>query len=300
MHRYALEHRVSHADVDLLGEVKVGALLGLLEQAAVEASWECGFDPGWYTARGRVWIIRRTRLERTVPLGGGDRVRVATHVLDWRRARSLRAYAIERIGADGAPVAAARATTDWVYCDMTTGRPASVPEDMRRAFSGVEHVTLPRARAIPESGSGEPVVLSIVVRPSLLDHVTHVNNAAYAALLEDGAFELFAAHGWPLTRMLDGGGALRMARIDLEYLDDAVAGDDLLVRSWIAPADDAADAQRAAPPAEVLAEAASPGVPRGVRLLQTIARRDGGRIMRSTSDWVWRRRPAVLGGVPEA
>ena len=36
MHRYALEHRVSHADVDLLGEVKVAALLGL-EQAAAKA-----------------------------------------------------------------------------------------------------------------------------------------------------------------------------------------------------------------------------------------------------------------------
>ena len=112
MHRYALEHRVSHADVDLLGEVKVAALLGLLEQAAVEASWECGFDPGWYTAQRRVWIIRRTRLERALPLGGGDRVRIATHVLDWRRARSLRAYAVERLGTDGAAVTAAHATTD--------------------------------------------------------------------------------------------------------------------------------------------------------------------------------------------
>ena len=80
MHRYALEHRVSHADVDLLGEIKVAAVLGLLEQTAVEASWDCGFDPSWYTAQGRVWIIRRTRLERLLPVGGGDRLQVATHV----------------------------------------------------------------------------------------------------------------------------------------------------------------------------------------------------------------------------
>ncbi len=42
------------------------------------------------------------------------------------------------------------------------------------------------------------------------------------------------------------------------------------------------------------------GTPAAVRLLQTIARADGGRIVRSTSDWAWRRRPAVLGGVPAA
>jgi acyl-CoA thioester hydrolase len=299
MHRYALEHRVSHADVDVLGEVKVTALLGLLEQAAVEASSNCGFDPAWYTAQQRVWIIRRTRLERTVPLGGSDRLRVATHVLDWRRARSLREYTIERLTDDGAAVPAVHGTTDWVYCDLVSGRPVSVPENMRRAFSGSEEITLPRARAIPEAGAGEPVVLPIVVRPSLLDHVTHVNNAAYAALLEDGAFELFAAAGWSVARMLEQGGALRIARIDIEYLDDAVAGDALLVKSWIVPAGaDSADTETS-PVTHALA-CDEPGTPRELRLLQTITRVDGSRILRAASDWVWRRRPAVLGGVPEA
>lgn len=294
MHRYALEHRVSHADVDLLGEVKMTAVLGLLEQAAVEASWDCGFDPAWYTAQGRVWIIRRTRLKRLRPVGGGDRLRVATHVLDWRRARSLRSYEVSRADGPAAGTLVARATTDWVYCDMITGRPVSVPEEMRRGFTGDEEVTLPRARALPEQGDGEPVTMPLVVRPSLLDHVTHVNNAAYSAMLEDGAFALFAARGWSVARMLDAGGALRMRALDLEYLDDAVAGDDLLVRSWLAP-HAASGAGDAAPPAW-LDEA---GVPGAVRLLQSITRADGGRIMRAASDWVWRRRPAVLGGVPE-
>jgi len=299
MHRYALEHRVSHADVDLLGEVKMTALLGLLEQAAVEASWDCGFDPGWYTAQGRVWIIRRTRLERLRPVGGGDRLRVATRVLDWRRARSLRSYEVSCTDGPAAGTLVARATTDWVYCDMTTGRPVSVPEEMRRGFTGDEDVTLPRARALPEEGDGEPVTMPLVVRPSLLDHVTHVNNAAYAAMLEDAAFALFAARGWGVARMLQAGGALRMRTLDLEYLDDAVAGDDLLVRSWLAP-DDAAEGS---PTADGVGTAPWPGdgdVPAATRLQQSIARAAGGRIMRAASAWVWRRRPAVLGGVPDA
>jgi acyl-CoA thioester hydrolase len=298
MHRYALEHRVSHADVDLLGEVKVTAVLGLLEQAAVEASWDCGFDPGWYTAQGRVWIIRRTRLERLLPVGGGDRLRVETHVLDWRRARSLRSYQVRRADDPTAGAVVARATTDWVYCDLATGRPVSVTDDMRRGFSGDELVTLPRARALPEAGAGEPVAMPLVVRPSLLDHVTHVNNTAYAAMLEDGAFELFASFGWSAARMLEHGGALRMRRLDLEYLDDAVAGDELVVRSWLLADDETttgADGDGA--PRAALGRGDVPG---GARLLQTIVRADGGRIMRAASDWVWRRRPAVLGGVPEA
>jgi acyl-CoA thioesterase FadM len=210
-------------------------------------------------------------------------------VLDWRRARSLRQYEVRRAGGDDAPVAGA--TTDWVYCDMASGRPMSVPEDMRRAFSGSELTTLPRARALPEAGAGAPVTMSLVVRPSLLDHVTHVNNAAYSAMLEDGAFELFAARGWPLARMLEHGGALRIRRIDLEYLDDALAGDRLVVHSWLV-AREVPDA-----PAPRLDPDAPPG---DARLLQTIAREDGSRILRAASEWVWRRRPAVLGGVPDA
>jgi acyl-CoA thioester hydrolase len=301
MHRYRLSHRVSHADVDLLGEIKVSALLGLLEQAAVEASWDRGFDPAWYARSKRVWIIRRTRLERLRPVGGGDRLQVATRVLDWRRARSLREYEVRRrdgrdapevpLGeASSDPVAGelvARATTDWVYCDVVTGRPASVPEDMRRAFSGDAHlVTLPRARRLPERGAGEGAALALTVRPSLLDHVAHVNNAAYAGLLEDAAFGLFAELGDPVDRMLARGGALRVRRIDIEYLDDAVAGDRLTVRSWMLAESESTPPLRAEEPL------------RAARLLQAIEREGGGRILRAESDWIWRERPAVLGDVP--
>src|SRR5262249_35172266 len=63
---YELERRISHADVDFLGELKVSALLGLLEQSAVEASTATGFDAARYARERRIWIIRRTRLERMV------------------------------------------------------------------------------------------------------------------------------------------------------------------------------------------------------------------------------------------
>jgi len=297
MHRYVLEHRVSHADVDLLGEVKIAALLGLLEQAAAEASWDCGFGPEWYAAAGRMWIIRRTRLERFTPVGGGDSLRTSTAVLDWRRARSLRSYEVRRaaLRADdrSGDLLVARATTDWVYCDIASGRPVKIPEEMQRAFSGDGPLTtLPRARPLATHGAGDPVEMEAIVRPSLLDHVTHVNNAAYAAFLEDGAFELFAAHGLGVDRMLALGGALRVRRIDLEYLDDAVAGDRLVVRSWVVPEAYGTVGAFGADGAEPL--------PRAAHLVQTIARAEGNAILRAESEWVWRERPAVLGGVPSA
>jgi len=280
MRHYQLARRLSHADVDFLGELKVPALLGLLEQAAVEASADAGFDAAWYTREGRIWIIRRTRLQRVVPVGGCETVEVDTHIADFRRARSLRRYSIRRDG-----IETAHATTDWVYCDMASGRPVRIPEPMQQAFmSGDAAPTLPRADAVSSAGTGAPVEHAVTVQPSHLDHVTHVNNAVYASYLEDGAFHLFATRAWPLGRMLAAGGALRMQRLDIEYLSDALLGDVLTVRSWLY---------------DEWALAAA-GVPAPARLLQTIARADGKDIVRAASDWAWRHKPAVVGGVPAA
>jgi acyl-CoA thioester hydrolase len=278
MRSYTLVRRISHADVDLLGELKVSALLGVLQQAAVEASTAVGFDPAWYTHAGRVWVVHRTRLERRMPVGGSDSLEVETSILDFRRARSLRSYTVRRAGA-----VVAEAATDWVYCDVATGRPARIPDEMQRAFAdGTLPPTLPRPAPLPASAPGEPVTFDLAVQPSHLDHIVHVNNAAYAGFLEDGAFALFAARGWAVQRMLAAGGALRVGRLEAEYLSDAQAGERLRVSSWLGEG-----SMDTTPPS-------------GVTLVQTITREDGRAVMRAHSHWVWRARPAVLGGVPSA
>jgi acyl-CoA thioester hydrolase len=281
MPSYRLQRRLSHADVDFLGELKVAALLGLLEQAAVEASTAVGFDAARYTREGRIWIIRRTRLQRFIPVGGTDTVEVETHVDDFRRARSLRRYTVRRDG-----VAVAEATTDWVYCDLQSGRPARIPETLQRAFmDGNAHAPLPREGSLPAAGSGEPLAFELTTQPSHLDHVAHVNNAVYASYLEDAAFALFAARGWPLTRMLAVGGALRIRSLDFEYLSDALAGEHLMIHSW--------------PLEESPTTVSDAEMPSPITLLQTITRTDGSEVMRAQSSWAWRRKPSVIGGVPE-
>ncbi len=277
MRSYTLARRLSHADVDFLGELKVPALLGLLEQAAVEASSAAGYDAVRYARDGRIWIIRRTRLERLVPVGGTETVAVETQVADFRRARSLRRYAVRRDH-----VTVAQATTDWVYCDVHSGRPARVPADLQQAFmDGTVTETLARAAPLtmPDSDAAE---FAVCVQPSHLDHVAHVNNAVYAAYLEDAAFACFAARGWPLTRMLAAGGALRVTWLDVEYLKDALAQDTLTVRTWQTDADESGGAP-----------------PQRAQVLQTIVRADGTPVLHARTDWQWRRRPAVIGGVPE-
>lgn len=275
---YSLRRHLSHADVDFVGELKVSALLGLFEQAAVEASTEAGYDAARYAREGRVWIIRRTRLERLVPVGGADEIEVRTSVADFRRARSLRQYEVRR---GGIPVA--EAMTDWVYCDMANGRPARIPPELQQAIFGAEPPTLPRSEALDSDVPGDWTELCVAVQPSHLDHVRHVNNAIYTSFLEDAAFALFAARGWPLARMLAAGGALRIVDLDAEYIKDAGDGDELVIHTWL-----------------LHPEALGDEVPAEARLHQVIRRADGGEVLRASTQWRWRRTPAVLGGVPDA
>jgi len=278
MHIYRLQRRLSHADVDFLGELKMAALLGLLEQAAVEASTALGFDAEWYMREGRIWIIHRTRVERHVPVGGGDTVEVETQIADFRRVRSLRRYCVRR----GTTIVA-QASTDWVYCDLATGRPTRIPESMQHVFSNGEGpALLPRPPALAASPAEPAQEMALTVAPSHLDHVIHVNNAVYLNFLEDAALAVFATHGWPLSRMLAAGGALRLRCVDIEYLRDAQVDERLRVRSWLQDGNVAGEALSTA------------------GLLHSIADADGLDVVRARTDWVWRRKPTVIGGVPPA
>jgi acyl-CoA thioesterase FadM len=212
-----------------------------------------------------------------VPVGGSDVLEVQTRVLDFRRARSLRGYTVRREA-----TVVAEATTDWVYCDALTGRPARIPDELQQALAGAA-VPLPRAAALIVAPPAEAATAAVRVEPSHLDHVVHVNNAVYASFLEDAAQALFAGHGWPLPRMLGAGGALRAGALDIEYVNDAQLHDDLVVRSWLP--------QRGS-------LGMRDGHPHTAEVLQQIARADGTEIVRAHSQWVWRWKPAVVGGVP--
>ncbi len=277
MRVFHISHRISHAYVDVVGEFKVSGLLGLCEQAAIEASSDVGYDAERYQQEGRVWIIRRTTLERLQPVGGVNSVQVETQITDVRRARSLRRYIVRRGASDVAHV-----VTDWVYCDSNTGRPSRVGADVVQALSEGDAVpALPRPDDLPKIGRGEPSVLTIQVMPSHLDHITHVNNGIYADFLEDGAFVLFAQAGWPLERMLAEGGALGLRRLDVEYYVDAKLGDQLCVSTWC-DAGMQMDGR----------------LPHSANLVHVVRRSDGVELVRATTTWGWRQRAAVLGWPP--
>ncbi|MCX8071237.1 MAG: thioesterase [Candidatus Binatia bacterium] len=274
--RYVLEQCVSHAQVDFIGEQKLSDLLSWFEQAAVEASQACGWGPAEYSLAGCVWIIRRTRVWRFAPVGGLDHLRVETRVADVRRARSLREYCVWR-----GTTKVAEGVSDWVYYDLERRRPARVPAELSSALYGSEPVPSLERSPHPWSERPEPADrLRVAVRPSDLDHLQHVNNATYADLLDDAVLAWCAAHGWPLPRMLAHGGALRPVGLDVEYLDDAGSGTELLIDTWGSWSD-------------------GPGsAPEQAEFVQSVRANSGVVVARAVSHYVWRTCAPVLGRPP--
>ncbi|MDX1663323.1 MAG: thioesterase family protein [Candidatus Promineifilaceae bacterium] len=243
---YTTEFPIRYDECDPYGHVNHAVYLRYMQEAAFQATAAVGYPMSWYEAQGRAWLVRDTDIEYLAPLHYGDRVRVRTWVLDFRRVRSRRAYELYRLPAAGgvgerAPSGeaqlAARAVTDWVYLERETQRPLTVPPEMVAAFmpAGPPPDAPPRER-FPEPPP-PPVgvfIQSRRVQWADLDPADHVNNATYLGFLEDCAVQDALSRGWPVKRMLEEGRfAIVARRFRIEYKAPAVLNEELNVSSWV-------------------------------------------------------------------
>ncbi|MDQ4099606.1 MAG: acyl-CoA thioesterase, partial [Chloroflexota bacterium] len=75
-------------------------------------------------------------------------------------------------------------------------------------------------------------LLTVRVRFHELDPLGHVNNAVFLTYLEEAAIEHAAAAGWPSSRLREHGGVFIARRHEIDFLQPAVEGDLLQVRTW--------------------------------------------------------------------
>ena len=137
--------RIRHYECDAYGHVNNTNYLRYMQEAAFDASAALGYDLARYEALGHHWLVRETEIEYLAPLRYGDSVRVKTWVEDFHRVRSRRAYELNRLS-DGERVA--RGTTDWVYLDSQTGRPARIPPEMVAAYEQIDRNVAACSKAV--------------------------------------------------------------------------------------------------------------------------------------------------------
>lgn len=82
-------------------------------------------------AAAAIWVARSHQVEYLSPAFAGERIQILTWVANFSRVRSLRRYKFVR-ASDGKLLV--QGETDWVLVNAQTGRPCSIPEEVKNAF----------------------------------------------------------------------------------------------------------------------------------------------------------------------
>jgi acyl-CoA thioester hydrolase len=229
-HTHTRRFRVRHYECDAFGHVNNAAYLRYMQESAFDASTAAGYSPARYAEMNRQWLVRETEIEYLTPLRYGDTVEVKTWVADFQRVTSRRVYEFYRQGE-----MVAKAHTDWVFLELSTGRPVAIPQPLAEAFfpEGAPDLSPVRAK-FPEPPSPPPGVFTMRRRVEWRDigPAGHVNNAVYLAYVDDCGFQVSAAHGWPLSRMAAEGLAIIVRRHRLQYRRPALLDEELEIATW--------------------------------------------------------------------
>ena len=231
-HTYTRNFRIRHYECDALGHLNNANYVRFMQETAFDASAAAGYDGKAYNDLDRYWLIRETEIEYKMPSHYGDTLEIKTWVIDFHRVRSRRAYEI-RNQTNNQIVA--HASTDWVFLESSTNRPAQIPEKIKQAFfpEGPPD-SFPARKKFPQPPPppAEIYSMQLTVPWHDLDAVQHVNNANYLRYAEECGMQVIANFGWPMRRMTDQGLAIFITRHQVQYLQPAVLGDNLTITTW--------------------------------------------------------------------
>lgn len=144
--------RVRFSECDPLGHVNNAVYLNYLEQAAIDHAAALGWSSAALTeTAGAVFVARKHEITYRQPAFENDHLLIRTWPTEMRGARGMRSYTISRFTGDLAgwidravayeelPQVEPRdlivtADTEWAFMNVSTGRPARIPEVVARDF----------------------------------------------------------------------------------------------------------------------------------------------------------------------
>jgi len=128
------EFVVPESAIDGNGHVNNVAFVQWMQDVATR-HFESGGVTGVMQAAGGTWVARLHHIEYLRPAFAGERIQVHTWIADFSRVRSMRRYKFLR-ASDGKLLV--RGETDWVFVSAKSGKPCSIPEEIKRAFVTME------------------------------------------------------------------------------------------------------------------------------------------------------------------
>ena len=122
---------VPESAIDQNGHVNNVAYVQWMQDVAIAHSTSTGGTDAAVQAGG-TWVARSHHVEYLNPAFLGEEIEVQTAIINMRRVRSVRRYRFTRL-ADNTVLA--RGETDWVFLNLHTGRPGSVPATVQQCFT---------------------------------------------------------------------------------------------------------------------------------------------------------------------
>ncbi|HEX4262732.1 MAG TPA: acyl-CoA thioesterase [Verrucomicrobiae bacterium] len=127
---YQFDIEVSPGDLDRNGHVNNVVYIQWMQDAAIAHARASGCTKA-SEAMGATWVVRTHHVEYLSPAFVGEKITVLTWPSNFQRVRSLRKYKFIR-AKDQAVIA--RAETDWIFVNAKTGRPQSIPEEVKNSL----------------------------------------------------------------------------------------------------------------------------------------------------------------------
>lgn len=132
---YTQQITVGQDDIDMQHRVSNLRYLAWMQDVAMAHSAACGWPMERYESIGQGWVVHQHTITYKRPAFLGDVITTATWIASYASRRSLRRYAFWN--AKGKTLLA-EAETQWVFIDMTSGKPVSVPEELQDSFPIVD------------------------------------------------------------------------------------------------------------------------------------------------------------------
>jgi acyl-CoA thioester hydrolase len=130
---YSLDIDVTPDDVDRNRHVNNVVYIQWMQDAAIAHARASGCTHA-SEAVGATWVARTHFIEYLSPAFAGDKITLLTWPANFQRVRSLRKYKFIRTK-DQAVIA--RAETNWVFVNAKTGRPQSIPPEVKNTLPPV-------------------------------------------------------------------------------------------------------------------------------------------------------------------
>ncbi len=222
---YEAQFRVDSRDVDLWGQCRPSALLGILQEAATQAALELGASGPEIRAKYNcLWMVTRSRVELEAPLRWNDLVTVKT----WHRGASgASTYRDFDLFRDGKPIG--QGTTVWVMVDVDSRKLFRMRE--LKEFQGTDGGELCKNVKLHRIPMPEHFDQRICreLHYSDTDINGHVNNIHYADFACDSLHLERLGQG-KFVRSLQIGYVNECRAGETILVDTAVRGDELLAR----------------------------------------------------------------------